>query len=207
MNRRRTTSLIAALLALMVVLVGCEDNNSADQADADFTARIAGQFGKAQPPHAYDASQARENLIAAHDALALGADSWTVQHVEGVGVTFECPSVGFPIPLTSQLTNPERWSSNAHGAVTLPQMEPYGVFTGSTAATMGNCVLPNGEVGIFYSESNLSAFMFDVVCDDETQRCEISQDATSSVTIPRLTPDQVNVKVAEGTVPTDGSEE
>ena len=197
MNKKLWTVAAGIVAVLALSASSCDNTTSGDRAETQLTERAQRHFGTAQAPHAYDASQARDNLIAAHDAMALGADTWTVQYVEGVGVTFQCPSVGFPIPFGTNLTNPERIAGDSYGRVTVPMMEPYGLYPpADVAATYANCVLPNGTVGIFYSEPLLTTYGFEVRCDQETRYCTIPPGSEAVVGVTRVTPEDVNVREA-----------
>ncbi len=103
---------VAMVAALFMALTSCTSSSS-DAREQRATDKSAKHFSTTQPMHAYDFSQARASLIAAQDALAVGADSWTVQTVPGVGVTFACPSIGFPLPFGTQLTNPRKPSKSS----------------------------------------------------------------------------------------------
>ena len=197
---------LAVLAVAVLALGGCNDSTSGDQSERDFTARSQQHFDVAQPPHQYDASQARANLIAAQDAMAEGANSWTVQTVPGVGITFQCPSVGMPIPFSTQITNPQKVAyDNNGGNLTLPQQEPYGLYTpDGVAATYANCVLPDGSIGIFYSEPDLTTFLFDVDCTPATKECKVSQNARATVKVTKVTKQQVNTRPGQVSPPTGG---
>lgn len=175
-----------AAVVLAIVLSACEGDSGQEQ-EQRATRAQQNHYAKTQPHHTYSASQARANLIAAQDAMALGADSWLVQYVEGVGITFECPSVGFPIPFGTNITNPQQvYRYGSGGRYTLPMMEPYGLYPpADVAATYANCVLPNGEIGIFYSEPLLTSFLFDVEFNPETGRYEIPYDSEATVNVTR----------------------
>jgi len=186
---RRSLGLAGAFVASLVFLAGCpaESGDSVDRVASD---QASLRFSRNQPMHSYDFTQARQNMLAAQDALALGSNSFTVQMMPGIGRTFECPSVGFPLPFGTQLTNPEK---AINGSITLPQIEPYGLFPpADVAATLANCILPNGQIGIFYSEPDLTTFMFDVRYNPETKMYEIPPNSTSKITIKRLEPSKVD---------------
>lgn len=199
---RLTTAAIVAVIS--VVLVACTGNNqpAGDKQERDFTTKLQQNYNLVQPPHTYDYSQARENLIAAQDAMALGADSWTFQTVEGKGVSFACPSVGFPVPIGGQLTNPEKVVDLPDSAwLTTAQMEPYGYYPpADVRGTLGNCVLPSGEIGIFYSEPDLTTYMFDVTFDEERGIYVPSEDAVAAISVKNLTSEEVNIQEADITV-------
>ena len=193
----KKTVIAAGVLGVMLATTAssCSSESSGDQKERNFTNRSQQHFNVAQPPHQYDASQARENLIAAHDAMAYGANSWTVQYTEGVGITFQCASRGFPLPFGTQLTNPEKVIYDGQGNLTVPQQEPYGLYPPpDVPATLANCVLPDGNIGIFYSEPPLTTFMFDVHCDPGSKSCAISKDAKATVKVTKVDPRKVNAR-------------
>lgn len=193
-------------VAAIVTLTACDPQTSGDQQEKAFTEQAQQQFNTGQPPHAYDASQARENLIAAQDAMAYGANSWTVQMMPGVGITFQCASRGFPLPFGTELTNPEKPVYATNGNFTVPQMEPYGLYPpADVPATLANCVLPDGSIGIFYSEPDLTTFMFDVDCDEERKRCQVSDKAKATVTVKKVDPKDVNARPAKVSDTADGN--
>lgn len=186
---------VAVLAAATLALGGCNSGSPGDNSEKAFTDRSQQHFDIAQPPHQYDASQARNNLLAAQDAMAEGANSWTVQTVPGVGITFQCPSVGMPVPFSAQITNPMKINNQHSTTVTLPQQEPYGLYApDNVSATYGNCVLPDGSIGIFYSEPDLTTFLFDVDCDPATKQCKVSQNAKATVAVKKVTRQQVNTR-------------
>jgi hypothetical protein len=196
----------ALIVAFMAVLVGCNETTSNDM-EKGITERAAKQFNKAQPPYIVDASQARENLNAAELAMATGANSWTAVFARGGQLDhpiFECPSEGFPIPFASNITNPLK-TSGGQGAV-LNQQEPtLGIYTPATAdMTYGNCILPDGKVGNFTSESDITTWAFDVQWNPEKKMYEIPTESNGTVTrkegdvvtTERLTPEQINAHSA-----------
>ncbi len=200
MKKWRSLMLLVTILAVLASTAAtCDGESDADKQSRELSDRIAKTFADNQPPHVYDASQAVENLIAAQDAMALGADTWTVQTVDGKGVIFECPSRGIPVPLGSQITPPEKVVDREGGDVTLPQIEPYGLYPPSDVrGTLANCVLPDGSVGVFYSEPDVTAYTFDVEYDPTTGKYEISDNAKASVKVTQVTEEEVNIRDAEG---------
>lgn len=192
MKRTKKMIALSAITVLGVTLTASACTDEATKKEYQATDRQEDQYLTAQPPHAYDASQARENLIAAQDAMAYGADTWTVQYVEGVGITFECPSVGFPIPFGTNITNPSKIEVYRGSEWEMEQMEPYGLYPPADVdATYGNCVLPDGTIGIFYSEPLLTGYGFDVEYNAETGRYEIPSDATAEVSSVNLSDEDV----------------
>jgi len=87
-----------------------------------------------------------------------------------------CPSVGYPIPYATQLTNPEKIDSvhidgMGYEVGTLPNAEPNSLYTpSSAAATLVQCVNPDGSVSPVYIEQDVMAFPFEVASDIQLQR-------------------------------------
>jgi hypothetical protein len=95
-----------------------------------------------------------------------GGNTWTVFYSMGKPI-FVCPSIGYPIPYTSQFTNPmQQTSPGTAGNVAIPQAEPNGLFTGTTNATLILCVraLPGGgsQVVPVYSEPDVITLPYPV---------------------------------------------
>lgn len=100
------------------------------------------------PVHGY--SQMRQNLIEIENAEADGVQSTTFFFNYGVkDPIMTCDSIGAPIPATAQLSNPEKLDHHGDngggGNVTLPQMDPHGVYTGDTSGTWSLCLKPDGK--------------------------------------------------------------
>ena len=69
-----------------------------------------------------------------------------------------CASLGFPIPATTQLTNPIKLSGY-NTSVALPQAEPNGLYSPpSTHGTWVMCMGQGGQVEPAYIEQDVLAF-------------------------------------------------
>jgi hypothetical protein len=64
-------------------------------------------YANNQPLHKYDYSPERDELQQIYDARMKLTNTWTVIYSMGKAV-FVCPSRGYPIPYTTQLTNPSQ---------------------------------------------------------------------------------------------------
>lgn len=137
-----------------------------------------------QPLHKYDYSPERDELQQIYDARMKVVNTWTVIYSMGKPV-FVCPSKGYPIPYTTQLTNPENWVGTG---LAIPQAEPNGLYTGSSMATWVLCIraLPGGgsEVEPVYSEPDAVAFPYPVAIGSDGS----VQDAGGASSV------QINVK-------------
>ncbi|MCV7174920.1 hypothetical protein [Mycolicibacterium sphagni] len=143
----------AALIAV-TVLSGCGANSStAAGKDQAQTNNQLDRYQANQPVPAFDRSQLRQQVITVENAQAHGVATTTFFFNQGVQEPiFVCPSIGFPIPSTAQLTNPQQalWGTNS--SVTIGQMEPTGVYTGDSTGTYVECVAPSGTQFIKYWE-------------------------------------------------------
>jgi hypothetical protein len=99
-------------------------------------------------------------------------NTWTVIYSMGKAV-FACPSKGYPIPYTTQLTNPNQILpyAGSTASVAIPQAEPNGLYTGTSTATWVLCIrtLPGGgsEINPVYTESDALAFSYPVKISDD----------------------------------------
>ena len=68
-----------------------------------------------------------------------------------------CPSIGYGLPYSTQYTNPEVKVYGSSGNISLPQLDPYGMYNASgVAATWIICTTGKpGEVEVVYWEPDL----------------------------------------------------
>lgn len=149
---------VLALLVMMVVCAGCSMDQK--QTEANVVNDQQTTYSNNQPVHVYPYSPERAELQEILDARMKDVNTWTVVFSMGVPI-FSCPSKGFPIPYTTQFTNP----SVVAGTVTLPQAEPNGLYTGQTNATWILCIRDGRNVPV-YSETDAIAFSYPVEVRD-----------------------------------------
>lgn len=142
--------LVLIPLALLS-LAACE--NAAEKAQLK-DSRAAGnqliQYQQSQPVPFFNSSQLRQNLIEIETAQANATATTSFMFLMGsAGTTgpllHQCPSIGFPIPATYQLTNPFQEDGTA-------QVEANGVFTADTTGTYVICVGADAEPYAYYWE-------------------------------------------------------
>lgn len=113
-----------------------------------------------QPVPVYKYSQARQTLINAQNIEANGENTTTFGISNNGVLIWHCSSIGMPVPANAQLTNPEQqiqqpdgggYNLNA-GDNVLPQMDPFGIYTGVTTGTYTLCVTPQGAQYLQYWE-------------------------------------------------------
>lgn len=121
----------------------------------------------------------RQTYIARNNTVS----TWTYMFLEYLGkVVLICESRGYPIPYSTELTNPlqlSRADSSSSTAVGNP--EPNGLYPPAVAAaTLVQCVNSDGTVSPTYWENNVFALPYPVKSDIQLQRT----DTKSSVSIP-----------------------
>lgn len=148
MNARKLVAIPVAILAVVLLAAGCD--SSPAYKDQDATNAQLDQYQKNQPIPRSDWSQYRQTIIDVENAQIHAVATTTFFFNPGISKPIKsCPSIGFPVPTTAQLTNPDQAVGN--GAV-IGQMEPTGVYTGDSTGTYVICVAPNGTKYISYWE-------------------------------------------------------
>ena len=159
----RLRHLIGLAICAPVLLAndgGCDSKPTAagiEQAQQDLQMQ---QFLRNQPVPSFDWSLERHMLIQLYAARQKATNTYSFVQSEYTGkVLWQCPSIGFPLPYATQLTNPQQltWRrfdtgpsrDTALGVVA--QQEPNGLFTPSTAdATWVPCVDDKGKITPVY---------------------------------------------------------
>lgn len=163
MNTRHKFMAAVATVVLAVTAVACSNEQSkAGQEEENVADDQLGQFLQAQPIPRFNSSQLRQNLIEIETAQANATATTSFMFLlASTGATgplvHSCPSIGFPIPATYQLTNPQQIEGNRDGGyVAIPQLESNGVYTGDTTGTYVMCVGDDGKAFAFYHEGYVS---------------------------------------------------
>lgn len=157
MNKKKL-ALLAVPLAL--VLASCDGQasvNSGTENDQNSVNRQLMEYQKNQPIPMFDRSQYRQTLIDVESAQVHGTATTSFFFNQGSNKPYKtCPSIGFPVPSTSQLTNPDQvelHEGNYNGGnVVIGQQEPNGAYTGSSSGTYVICVSPSGTDYVSYAE-------------------------------------------------------
>lgn len=158
-TRKLIAPLVVAATAVTALAACGQETQSATSKDQSVVADQLSRYQKNQPVPQFDYSQYRQTLIDVESAEVHGTATTTFFFHMGVQTPFtSCPSIGFPLPSTAQLTNPdqvERHYDNGGGNVVIPQQETNGVYTGSSTGTYVVCVQPNGTKRIDYWEGDV----------------------------------------------------
>lgn len=145
--RKLTTLLLAGLLVLGLASCEQEDARVADERASE---KVLLNLQDAHPVPLFQRSQLRQNLVEIVTAQA--ETTQTTSFFFNMGVTdpiMACPSIGYPIPSTAQLTNPMQL---AHNSTVIPQVEPSGVYTGESTGTYVICIDAQGRGYAVYWE-------------------------------------------------------
>lgn len=106
-----------------------------------------------------------ETFLARNNTIA----TWAYMFTMDGKIVEICPSIGYPIPYATQLTAPEKPTPGY--SLTIPQAEPNGLYTpADAAATLVQCVNPDGSVSPTYIEWYVLAFPYRIVSDVQLQR-------------------------------------
>lgn len=144
------------MLCGLFLFCSAEDCNS-DERENNDVERQQNVYTQMQPPPAFDWSMERHIMVELYKTRnkASATYSYVVSPYTGKILTW-CPSLGYPIPATTQLTNP---SKRVYQGATLPQAEPNGLYTPSeTHATWVMCLNPDGKVEPAYWEMDVLTF-------------------------------------------------
>ncbi len=157
------TKLIAALFAVALLGAACdvpeESRSEALQQETNQADRMGQRFNATQPVPEFDWSQQRQNLTEVITAQARTTATTTFFfHLGNPEPVASCPSIGYPIPATYQLTNPLRGievrtaGNGTNPAVGVAQLEATGVYTADTTGTYVMCVSSDGQAFARYWE-------------------------------------------------------
>lgn len=148
------------LITLSVLLAGCDANSQESQSVREQQQ----QYVTGQPVPQFDWSLERHVMVELYKARNSAVSTYSVVYSQYRGsISFACPSIGYPIPGGTQLTNPDAYY--ATGAV-LPQAEPNGLFSPTTSAgTYVMCVNTDGSISPVYIEENVMTFPYPVTTD------------------------------------------
>ena len=169
---KRIIGMTAAALLVVVSLTACTSDEapSANKKDAASSAQILKKAQTAQPVPQFDWSQIRQTLIDAQTAQA--ESTQTTTFFFNLGVTdpvYTCPSIGFPVSGTSQLTNPWQLTDNGdwnhfNGGI-ISQIDPNQIYSGDTSATFVLCVGDGGKPYLHHSEETVHSVAGPAVWD------------------------------------------
>lgn len=172
---------LLTVVVLAVLLVGCTEDKkqtNATKEDQKISASILAGYQKSQPVPKMNWSQLRQNLIEIETAQVKTTATTSFFFNQGIqDPIISCPSIGFPIPATYQLTNPQQvvthGYSDARSGTAIPQIEANGVFTADTTGTYVICVDAKGKPYASYWEGFVNTITGPAKWNVETHQVEL----------------------------------
>lgn len=162
--------ILFGFLAIALALAACGTTPTGDQVMSQQVNQQQMHYATVQPIPWFDYSLDRYLLIQLYKSKNNAVQTFSVVFNEYLGtITFQCASIGYPIPGGTELDNP--WqaetgytSNSGYWAVAIGQAEPNGVFPPSTSAgTYVMCLNADGTIGPVYSEPNVLTFPYPVM--------------------------------------------
>lgn len=183
--------LVALTAGLGLMSCGADDCGTSDSEvrDKEAVEKQQSHYQVSQPLPRFDYSLERDVAIQLYKARNERVATHTVWRSDMGAVEGDCPSIGYPIPYDTSLTNPLQGTRvSANGGVTsIEQAEPNGLFASkNSVATWVRCVSEvKGEPveAPVYIESKVTAYPYPVEIDYEINRVKPVQDAAPSVKI------------------------
>jgi hypothetical protein len=170
--------IIGAAIVLPVLLGAGSCDSESTRADRQATDAQMQVYQAVQPIPQFDWSQYRQTVIDVLAAQVNGVATTSFFMLEGVTrPTGMCPSIGFPMPSTTQVTSPDQSLPNNGAVVSLA--EPNGTYTGNGTATYVVCVAPDGTKYIDYWEGYVRAVGGPAKWDEATQMVVLTGPATA----------------------------
>ena len=139
------------LMMVLGLATACNHNsNSANSHDQAASAQALSSADQSQPVPFFPWSQIRQNLIEIEAAQANTTLTTSFFMNFGADPILGCPSVGFPIHATDQITNPSQAVRQGVGKGNyvdgvVGQIDPTKIYTGQSTGTHVICVSTTGK--------------------------------------------------------------
>lgn len=145
------------VLALVPLVTGCERETAANEEERNSVNAQQEVFLRNQPTPRFDWSLERSLMIQLYQARNTRTMTYTyVLNSYNGSILMSCPSLGFPIPATTQLTNPQTIAHGYQSITTIDQAEPNGMYAPpSTHGTWVMCLADDGNVEPRYVENDV----------------------------------------------------
>lgn len=151
--RRKRILALAAVAAVALLLAACGGPTKGQSIENQQQAADQTQLETNQPIPGFSYSQLRQNAKEIETAEATGVQTTSFFFNLGEpNPIFSCPSIGAPIPASTQLSNPNQVENTGHGRFVIGQMDPSGVYVGDTTGTYVICVGADGKAFADYWE-------------------------------------------------------
>ncbi len=161
-----------ALIIGLTALSACDwDSSSSDDRDRKTVNAQQEQYAIGQPVPTFDFSLERDVYVQLYRARNQNVATYTVWRSDFGNILGDCPSIGYPIPYDSSLTNPLKKVRGNGTLTTVEQAEPNGLYSSKNSiATWIRCVQPDGSQVPVYIEDKVTAYPFPVEVDYDTDR-------------------------------------
>ena len=167
MKHRASAGLAALAIAGVLGLSACGggvSSGSGNEQEAAQQQKDTTAIEFAEPLPEFGSSTLRQELIDIEATEALGIRSTTFATSQNGTLMWSCPSIGLPVPVTDQLSNPDQvvsgyggGSNNGYALATIGQMDPDGVYKGESTGTDVICLYANGQPYTHYAEEYADA--------------------------------------------------
>jgi hypothetical protein len=183
---------VLLVLALALSVVGCGPYDETTTVSQKETAIVNSQqsiYAKAQPVPLFNYSLPRDLWIQFYKASTSNVvRTWSCEvSAYGKPISEIYESVGYPIPMDTQLTNSQMviedtFAYEDHSGQVVAQPEPNGLFTSpNTNATIIMVADADGKVTPIYSEHMVQCWAFKVVWDKEQEIFVRAEGAKSTI--------------------------
>jgi hypothetical protein len=175
-SKNKVFAVVAALFISMLLFSACDGSSVPNKGESKQVSDQQNIYTNDQQVPTFNWSLKRQLLIDYYTATTEKV-SYTYSYVynpyKGV-IMWSCPSVGYPIPGGTQLTNPTQLqegdshgSSSGYWGGTVNQMEPDGTYSPSNAAaTIVMCLNDDGTVSPQYVEDNVFTSTYPMTVDE-----------------------------------------
>jgi len=138
-------------------------------------------YQKAQPVPFLDYSLEREAVIQLYKARNSTVATHTVWRGDTSVIEDDCPSIGYPIPYDTSLTNPLQAYGTSSGRTSIEMPEPNGLYSSKNSiATWVRCVTDEGITPVPV-EAKVTTYPYPVKVNYETNRVYKAGRATLTI--------------------------
>jgi hypothetical protein len=168
--------LVVVLFVIMFVLGACVPENQTTLEQEQQALGISAITNNQPVPNLGGYSFERQIVVETYLARNNTITTYAYMFAMNGEIIEICPSIGYPIPYSTQLTNPSIPISNCTGQYGCPEgvvsnPEPNGLYPpGDAAATLVQCVQPDGTVSPVYIEWYVLAFPYRIQSDSQLQQ-------------------------------------
>ena len=186
-NLRTVAGAVVLIAAGLLATAGCTSSPTVQQKEQNQQQSDTQSLDTNQPIPHYNYSQIRQTLLDAETISANGTQTTSFFFQMGdPDPVFTCPSLGMPVANTAQLSNPSQITpisgKYGGGATTLPQEDPYGIYTPTTSTgTYVICVNSSGQPYLEYWEGDVMSVTSAATWDSTTHTIVVSGAPTAVI--------------------------